>query len=102
MTDSEEFNADDDMINLITSKIEIDDKVYEKYSKMFDDKGTKEIYRPIDRVAMIVNDWEVSNAFNNISFEKATSWDHIPGLAFKEIFNLKEKDKSSFDNAAAG
>ena len=102
MTDLEEFDADEDMINLITSKIDIDDRVYKKYSKMFDDKGTKEIYPPTNRVTMIVNDWEVSNAFNNISFEKATSWDYIPGLAFKEIYNLKKKDKGTFDRCCSG
>ena len=69
---------------------------------MFDDKGTKEIYPPTNRVTMIVNDWEVSNAFNNISFEKATSWDYIPGLAFKEIYNLKKKDKGTFDRCCSG
>ena len=42
MTDLEEFVPDDDMVNLMTSKLEIDDKVYLKYSAMFDDKGVKE------------------------------------------------------------
>lgn len=102
MTNLEEIIPDEDMINLITSKIEIDEKVYDKYSKMFDDNGTKEIYPPINQETMTINDWEIAIAFNNISFEKAISWDYIPGISFKDIYNLKDKDKISFDKCCNG
>jgi hypothetical protein len=40
------------MIDLITSKLEIDDKVYGKYSRMFGDEGTKEVYPVENKVSM--------------------------------------------------
>ena len=102
LTDLEEYVPDEDMINLITSKLEIDDKVYAKYSKMFDDKGTKEVYPPVDQATMAIQGWEVSNALGNVSFDKAISWDYIPGIAFKEIYDLKKKDVSGFDRCCSG
>ena len=51
---------------------------------------------------MAVQGWEVSNALNNISFDKATSWDYIPGTAFREIYGLKKKDLISFDKCCEG
>ena len=101
-TDLEEYVPDEDMISLITSKLEIDDKVYEKYSKLFDDKGEKKLYLIEEGTTIVVNGWEVSNALENISFEKAISWDYIPGAAFKEIFNLKANDRAAFDECCSG
>jgi len=90
------------MIDLITSKLEIDDKVYCKYSRMFGDEGTKELYPVKNKVTMIVNDWEVYNALGRIAFDKAISWDYVPGLAYKDLLNLKTKDKSTYDNCCRG
>ena len=102
MTDLEEYNDEEDMIDLITNKIDIDDRVYQKYSRMFDDAGEKDIYPIEGEMTMKINDWEVSNAFDNISFDKATSWDYIPGAAFKEVYNLKKTDRISFDKCCLG
>jgi len=90
------------MIDLITSKLEIDDKAYGKYSRMFGDEGTKEVYPVIIKVTMIVNEWEVSYALGRIAFDKAVSWDYLPGLAYKELLNLMTEDKSTYDNCCKG
>jgi hypothetical protein len=91
----EEYIPDESMIKLLTNKIEIDEKVQEKYSKIFGDKGIKEIY-PNEDDMMILQGHEVANALSNISFEKATSWDYIPGQAFKELYNIKKTCASKF------
>jgi hypothetical protein len=63
MTELEEYIPEDDMIGLVTSKLDIDDRVYGKYSKIFNDRGTKEVC-PLVNITMVVHDSEVSNALN--------------------------------------
>ncbi len=102
LSDLEEYIPSEGMIDLITSKLEIDDKVYGKYSRMFGDEGTKEVYPVENKVAMIVNDWEVANALVRIAFDKDISSDYLPGLAYKELLNLKTGDKSTYNNCCKG
>jgi hypothetical protein len=103
MKELEEIDLSEDMINLITDKIEMDDKVFPKYAKMFDDKGIKEVY-PNRGEIMNIDFNEIGEALDNINFEKATSWDYIPGLAYREIYKLKttapEEFKSTCQNIA--
>jgi len=98
LSDLEEYVPSEEMIDLITTKLEIDDKVYGKYSRMFGDQVTKEEYPVENKVTMIINDWEVSSALDRIAFDKAISWDYVPGLGYKELLNLKTIDKSTYDN----
>jgi hypothetical protein len=101
MNNLEENVPSEDMVNLITDKIEIDNKVLHKYTKMCDDKGKKEIY-PTVGGTMIVHPSEVMSALDNINYEKATSWDYIPGLAYKEIYKLKDKKPEEYESVCIG
>ncbi len=50
----------------------------------------------------MVNDREISNAHGNIAFDKAISWDNVPGLAYKEIQELIVKDKVKYERYLEG
>ena len=44
------------------------------------------------------NTHEVVKALENISFEKATSWDYIPGLAYKKIYEIRKSNLEVFED----
>ena len=75
----------------MTDKIEIDDRVYPKFAKMFGDLGEKLIYNMSGDI-MVIDKSEVKYAFENIDFTKATSWNYISGLAYNRI-----KESIEFD-----
>jgi hypothetical protein len=75
----------------------MDDKISEKYTKMFKDEGTKEVYEADQAAAYIqFSIAETINALESVSLDKANSWDYIPGLVYKRIINTKETYEERF------
>lgn len=98
MKNLEIYDKEEDLLEILTEKALIDNKVSEKYRRMFEDGGTKEIYKNetngVDFTAA-----EVRAAMENLSYDKATSWDYIPGEVFKLIH--KENNEATYRNIAS-
>jgi len=74
---------------IITDKIEINSKVFNKYRELFGDNGYKDTHR-INRNVGIINltPNDVVNAIKEMNNDKAISWDFLHGTIFdKIIFN---------------
>jgi hypothetical protein len=95
MKNLEQHDENEDMWEVLTDKIEIDDKVLEKYRVMFEDKGVKENYEVLTK-CIEIEGHEVESALENINFDKATSWDYIPGEVYKLICKDGKKDRKIF------
>jgi hypothetical protein len=91
MNNLEIHHEDEEMMELLTNKFEIDDKVVAKYKSQFRDNGVKDIHETIGPCITITGP-DISFAMETIAYEKATSWDYIPGKVFKIIYDMKKRD----------
>lgn len=83
-------------IGVTQDRFEIDDKLLQKYKTLYKDKGSKQIYHSFPHDPVIFSGADVLEAMEEISFDKATGWDYIPGETFKLIRKLKKENLQEY------
>jgi hypothetical protein len=83
-------------IGVTQDRFEIDDKLLQKYKTLYKDKGSKDPYHNFPHDPILFRKEDVLEAMEEISFNKATGWDYIPGETLKLINNLKKDNLSEY------
>lgn len=85
MKNLEIHHKEEEILEVMTEKSDIDDKVLIKYKAMFEDRNRKEHY-PSDTPGVEFKAEEIAAAMESVAFDKATSFDYIPGEVFKLLY----------------
>ena len=92
-----ELKCEGEDLDLITDRLEIAKKVTTFYKDLLGDKGIKTKLEPEGDALITLDGNAVDKAISELSLEKATSWDLLPGTAFKEILALGTTDRPKYD-----